>query len=77
MNLGLLAGLGMAVGLAAPACDGGECNGNVEVSCDEDGCVCGSGPNEGEACVEDPESDDEESCEVFCCVEGSGIPGLP
>jgi hypothetical protein len=58
--------------LAATGCgdDDSTCDGNVEVSCDEDGCTCESGNNAGEECVEGgADSGGLPDCEVLCCEE--------
>ena len=45
----------------------GSCIGDVEITCEEDGCTCGSGPNEGAECSEDVDTGNAESCTVVCC----------
>jgi hypothetical protein len=67
-TLAALLALAFAVGCGDD--DDSTCDGDVEVSCDEDGCWCESGPNEGEECVEDEDAEDD--CEVVCCDE-SGL----
>ena len=53
------------------------CAGNIEVSCDADGCYCGIGEYEGESCEDIPNSTDPDACEMLCCGAGEGIGGPP
>jgi hypothetical protein len=54
-----------------------QCAGNIEVSCDAEGCTCADGAFEGDPCLDEPNSTDPDACENLCCGEGEGIGGPP